>query len=202
MRLSISEGKYLMTLARRAIFEYIVSGKRIKADKKEGVLCEKRGVFVTLSTHPSHELRGCIGHPLPVMPLAEAVIENARHSAFSDPRFPPVQKDELALIAIEISVLDVPEIIKVKTPLEYPKKIKVGRDGLIVKSGWYSGLLLPQVPVEWGWKEEEFLSQTCAKANLPTGAWKEGKVEILKFSAQIFSEETPGGKVAEKKIQE
>jgi hypothetical protein len=93
-----------------------------------------------------------------------------------------------------------PELIKVNNPKEYPKKIKVGRDGLIVKKGWASGLLLPQVPVEWKWDEEEFLSQTCWKAGLPPETWLSPGVEIYSFQGQVWCEEKPRGKVVRKEL--
>ncbi len=194
---SLGDADYLISLARHAILHYFEKGEKLPSEKRAGALGEKRGVFVTLKEHPCGELRGCIGHPLPVMPLCDAVIENALASAFSDPRFPQLRQGELQKITIEISVLGVPEKIIVSRPLDYPKKIKIGRDGLIARSGWASGLLLPQVPVEWGWKEEEFLSHACMKAGIDPAAWRRGEVEFSRFSAQVFSEEKPGGKVKE-----
>jgi len=197
---SAEQGAYLVGLARRAIEHYFSSGKKLYPERKEGVLGEKRGVFVTLETYPQHELRGCIGYPLPIKELALAVADNALHAAFEDPRFPPLEKSELEKISMEVSVLTVPEIIAVKDPLEYPKKIKVGRDGLIIEYGYSSGLLLPQVPVEWNWNETEFLGHICEKAGLPHNMWKSPSAKLSKFEAMIFSEQKPGGKVAQKKL--
>ena len=100
---------------------------------------------------------------------------------------------------IEVSVLTPPEPIE-GPPHERPKKIKVGRDGLIVKKGIYSGLLLPQVPIEWGWDEEEFLSETCWKAGLPPDCWLDGDTEVYRFTAEIFEEEHPNGPVKRKPL--
>jgi uncharacterized protein (TIGR00296 family) len=143
------------------------------------------------------ELRGCIGHPLPELPLIDAVIDASVSSATRDPRFPPVTLEELPEIKIEVSVLSPPEPIKVKSPHEYPKCIVVGRDGLIVEWSGYAGLLLPQVATEYGWGAEEFLSHTCMKAGLTPDHWLRRDVEICKFSAQIFTEKIPGGDVEE-----
>lgn len=195
--ISLADAAYLVSLARKAILHYLEKGEKLSSEKRAGILGEKRGVFVTLKEHPGGELRGCIGHPMPVMPLCDAVIENALGSAFSDPRFKQMEKGELGNTAIEISVLDVPEKITASSPSDYPKKIKIGRDGLIARLGWASGLLLPQVPVEWGWTEEEFLSHACMKAGISPSAWRRGEVEFSRFSAQVFSEEKPGGKVKE-----
>ncbi|MCX8147574.1 MAG: TIGR00296 family protein, partial [Candidatus Woesearchaeota archaeon] len=79
-------------------------------------------------------------------------------------------------------------------------KIIIGRDGLIIRSPFGSGLLLPQVPVEWGWDAEQFLEHLCEKAGLDTDAWKRNDVKIYSFQAQIFSEKGPRGEVIEKEL--
>ncbi len=197
---SSEEGAYLAALARKAIEHYFATGKKLPPDRNKGALSEKRGVFVTLEKYPSRELRGCIGYPMPIKELAPAVVDCALSAAFEDPRFAPLEKFELEKIVVEVSVLSVPEEITVKEPGEYPKKIKIGRDGLIISYGYSSGLLLPQVPVEWNWNETEFLSHLCEKAGLPKEMWRSASVKILSFSAAIFQEEKPCGKVAQKKL--
>jgi uncharacterized protein (TIGR00296 family) len=102
---------------------------------------------------------------------------------------------ELGKVIFEVSVLTPPEPVEVKNPKEYLSKIKVGEDGLIVERGHYRGLLLPQVPIEWGWCEEEFLCQCCVKAGLPPDSWLTKDAKIYKFKAIIFEEETPLGEV-------
>lgn len=201
MAISKEEGEYLVKLARNALEEYFKTEKKIFPEKNQGLFAEKRGVFVTLETYPSHDLKGCIGYPLPIKELAQAVIDNALNAAFEDPRFEPLRQEELDKIIIEVSVvLTVPEKITVKNPEEYLKKIKVGRDGLIIEYGYYSGLLLPQVPVEWNWNEKEFLEELCQKAGLPQDMWKSPSAKISKFQAEIFAEEKPNGKVYQKKL--
>jgi hypothetical protein len=175
--------KKLLSLARKSIES---SFEHTRPAVKEDFMKEKRGVFVTLKI--KDELRGCIGFPEPVYPLGEAVIESARQAAFNDPRFPELEKDELKQVKIEMSVLTKPEEVKAKTPLELVKKVKVGEDGLIVRRGMFSGLLLPQVAAEWKWNEEEFLNQTCIKAGLPFDAWKDADTKVYKFQADVFSE--------------
>lgn len=141
---------------------------------------EQCGIFVTLKKHG--ELRGCIGLIRGVEPLAEAISEMAVAAATHDPRFPKVRLDELADIDIEISVL---------TPMSKVSdisEIKIGRDGLLLQYRGHSGLLLPQVPVEWNWDVEEFLENLCHKAGLPPGSHQEPGAVLLKFSADIFSE--------------
>ncbi len=158
------------------------------------VLMEKCGVFVTLNVHVkgSYGLRGCIGLPYATSPLVDAVVEAARSAAFNDPRFPPVQGHEMSGITIEVSVLTPPELLK-DDKKSLPTKVKVGRDGLIIGQGWNKGLLLPQVPVEWGWDGREFLDQCCVKAGLPENSWLRKETEVYTFQAILFKEEEPRG---------
>ncbi len=194
--LTLEEGKFLVRLARQTVEGYLRTGKETPAPAVAPKLRERSGVFVTLTKHG--ELRGCIGHPLPRLPLVEAVVDSAISSATSDPRFPPMTPEELPEIKVEVSVLSAPEVIKVKNPRDYPKNIVPGRDGLIVEWSGYSGLLLPQVATEYGLGSEEFLSHTCTKAGLMPDHWLRKDVRISKFSAQIFSEKRPGGEVEER----
>jgi len=156
---------------------------------------KKSGVFVTLNTYPDRDLRGCIGYPEPIMPLVEAVLDSAVSAAARDPRFEPVTARELGRIVVEVSLLTPPELVKVKDPREYLKAISIGRDGLIADNGFGRGLLLPQVPVEQGWDVHEFLDHTCMKAGLPAAAWTEKGTRLYRFSAEIFDELEPGGRV-------
>lgn len=195
--LTLEEGTFLVKLARRSIREYLSRGEILEEEVPEE-LRKPRGVFVTLTKHG--ELRGCIGFPFPTLPLAEATVKAAISSATSDPRFPPLEMEEMGEVSIEVSVLSPPEPIVVKSPREYPSHVKVGRDGLIVEWRGFSGLLLPQVAVEWNWDPEEFLSQTCMKAGLGADFWLRKDVKISKFTAQIFSEVEPGGRVEERKM--
>lgn len=157
----------------------------------------KCGVFVTLNelTRGNRGLRGCIGLPYPTSPLVEAVVQAAGSAAFEDPRFPPVHAEEMDGLTIEVSVLTPPLKIEEPNPVVIPTLIKVGRDGLIIGRGWSRGLLLPQVPVEWGWESVEFLSQCCVKAGLPPKAWNEPGVEIYTFQAILFKEDDPRGQI-------
>ncbi|MFH0834751.1 MAG: TIGR00296 family protein [Candidatus Micrarchaeota archaeon] len=184
--LTQADGRKLILLARKAISEYAESRKVIRSAE----FSEKRGVFVSLHSYPSHELRGCIGFPYPVKPLGEAVCEAAVSAAFGDPRFPPVDAEEMRHVIVEVSVLTPPEEMKAKRD-DLPKKIKIGRDGLIIQMGPYSGLLLPQVPVEWKWDAKQFLENLSGKAGLAPGYWKDPRAKIYSFEAQVFSESKP-----------
>lgn len=201
--LTLDEGTYLVRLARHAITDYLEFGRPIPVPKHvKGKLLEKCGLFVTLNTmrRGTEELRGCIGYPTPELPLVEATIDAAISAATRDPRFPPVEKDELGSIVVEVSVLTPPSLIRVENPRDYPREVEIGRDGLIVEHGWFKGLLLPQVPVEWEWDCEEFLGHCCMKAGLPPEAWVLPETKIYKFQAIIFKEKTPKGEVEQVKL--
>jgi hypothetical protein len=196
--LSLEEGKFLIQLARRAVNEKLEKGKTIHPPKETPKkLFEQCGVFVTINSlrNGEKELRGCIGYPYPTSPLVDAVIDSAINAATQDPRFYPLTLKELSKVVFEVSVLTPPAPVEVKNPKEYLNKIKVGEDGLIVERGYCRGLLLPQVPIEWGWCEEEFLCQCCIKAGLPPDSWLTKDAKIYKFKAIIFEEETPLGEV-------
>ncbi len=156
---------------------------------------QPRGVFVTLKRHPDGRLRGCIGYPMPVLPLGRAIADAAVSAAFDDPRFPPVAAAELGRLIVEVSVLTLPVPVEATGAEAIAHAIRVGRDGLIVDAGGHRGLLLPQVAPEQGWSAEEFLDGTCEKAGLPRGAWHKPGVRIRRFEAEIFAETEPEGPV-------
>lgn len=163
-----------MQLVRKALTHYIVDQKRIEAPSDVPPSLEKKaGVFVTLYEDQDHgkQLRGCMGISLPENHLIEAIIEAALLSSTRAFRFEPVTPNEIDRILIEVSVLSPPELIQVNSPLEYPKKVTIGRDGLIVK--WYlaSGLLLPELPIQFGWDSQDFLTYACMKAGAPPDCW-------------------------------
>lgn len=181
-RLEPPERATLLRLARRAV-EAAVRGDASPDPAGEGVggaLAVPGAAFVSLHLHG--QLRGCIGTVVPRgEPLAQNVVAMARAAALEDPRFPPLRPEELSALELEISVLG-PLL-----PVSDPHDIVVGRDGLLVEEGFRRGLLLPQVPVEWGWDLETFLAQTCAKAGLPRDAWRR-QAHVFRFEAEVFGE--------------
>ena len=196
--LNLEDGKKAVIFARNVIEEF-VKNNNIPNSNLKGPFVKNQGAFVTIHTYPNHDLRGCIGIPLPVMSLNEAIIEGAK-SATRDPRFPPLEENELNNIIIEVTILTKPETINVNQPQDYLKEIEIGRVGLIVEQGFFKGLLLPQVPVEQGWDIEEFLSHTCMKAGLMPDAWYDKNTKISKFIGQVFTEIKPRGEIEEKKL--
>lgn len=169
----------LLDIAREAIRSRLAPGTRHQAPGTEGALSRRCPAFVTLRR--GDQLRGCIGHVEADRPLVDVIARAAVAAAFEDPRFPPVTAAELDEISIEISVLGpMQQVTDLST-------IEVGRHGLVVQSGAKRGLLLPQVPTEWGWDRDTFLDQLCLKAGLARGAWRTG-AEILCFEADVFGD--------------
>ena len=161
---SLAEGAQLVKAARNAIELYMRNPHFNKKIVEQSIshLNDQYGVFVTIESYPTKELRGCIGFPLAVGPISSSLVEAALGAAFEDPRFVPLSLEEY---------------------------------------GFYSGLLLPIVPVEQKWGKEQFLEETCIKAGLPTSYWKRDDVKLYKFETQIFREEEPGGRIIEVKLE-
>jgi AmmeMemoRadiSam system protein A len=170
----------LLRIARTSITS-VVRGEPVPDfDVTSENLREKCGAFVTLEIES--RLRGCIGSIESDRPLFRVVSEMAVASAMRDPRFPPLSEGELDRVAIEISVL---------SPLrkiDRIEEIEVGKHGLLVRQGFNSGLLLPQVASRYGWTREQFLRETCRKAALPRDAWQSSDCEVQIFSAVVFGE--------------
>jgi AmmeMemoRadiSam system protein A len=172
----------LLRIARNAIAAKLGStGVGADVGELPAELTEPSGAFVSL--HVDGRLRGCIGSIHASDPLAETVAEMAVAAATSDPRFPAMSARELRDTDIEVSVL---------TPLRpiAPEDVEVGTHGLYVIQGRYRGLLLPQVPTQYGWDRETFLAQVCHKAGLPSDAWRAKDTQLLAFTAEVFSEES------------
>ena len=164
----------LARLAREAIARALGSGRESGPPSARG---EMRGVFVTLRRRSDGDLRGCIGFPEARYPLEEAVSRAAVSAALSDPRFPPVTRDELPELAIDVSVL---------SPLTpgRAEDLVIGRHGVAIRGRGRGALFLPQVAVEQGWDVESLLRQLCRKAGLPAAAWRDGDCELLLFETE------------------
>ena len=174
---SPEERRLLLELAHRAI-QSALEDREIDLAPPSAHLAEPRGAFTTL--HLAGQLRGCVGYVAAVHSLYRTVAETAVAAAFHDTRFHPVGEQEAPHLEIEISVL---------SPLRpiQPREIEIGRHGLVVARGGQRGLLLPQVPLEYGWDAETFLEETCHKAGLPGDAWQQGAT-IEGFTAEVFGE--------------
>jgi AmmeMemoRadiSam system protein A len=180
MELDLGQQSQLLQLARAAI----AAGLEKSADSPAKICGPalsriQGGAFVSL--HKGGKLRGCIGSFAGSAPLPDTVWQMAKAAAFEDPRFKPLQKEELAELKVEISVL---------SPLRKssPQEVEAGKHGIFIISPRGRGVLLPQVAAEYGWERETFLQHTCVKAGLPKDAWKDADVEVYLFTAQIFAE--------------
>ncbi len=199
--LTIEEGSYLVRISREAVRRTFFK-EPLKFDDVPEKLRRKGAAFVTIETlyGEKRSLRGCIGFIEPIKPLYQTVIEAARAAAFEDPRFPPLRLSELPMITFEVSVLSDKKTLPT-SPEERLKKVAIGEMGLIARKGFFSGLLLPQVPVEYGWDTVTFLMQTCIKAGLSPECWRDPSVEFYYFTARIFGETVPEGEIIEKKLK-
>lgn len=189
--LGLEDGIFLVKLARQAIESYIIDGITIEPPNNTPEKLRKPGMaFVTIERYSrGRELRGCIGFLQPITSLAKAVINAAIAAATQDPRFPPLSRDELNDIVIEVSVLSLPK------PIDNVNRIAIGKHGLIISRGWHSGTLLPQVPVDYCWDRETFLAECCMKANLEPDCWLDPRTRIYIYEAQVFYEKTPKGEI-------
>ena len=176
--LTAADRRSLLALARASVAARAGGGAPPEVTAMPAV---RAGAFVSL--HRGRELRGCIGSLETDRPIGEVVRQAAAAAAAEDPRFPPVAADEVGALDVEVSVLGPLEALD---PIE-PAGVEIGRHGLVVEEGLRRGLLLPQVATEWGWDAETFLAQACAKAGLPTDAWRRG-ARVYRFEAVVFGE--------------
>ncbi len=181
---SKQEEKTLLSIARATLQQYlnehrtpVLAGYAITE-----ALQSNCGVFVTLKENNSDNLRGCIGYILGVKPLAEAVVDCTIQAATRDRRFRPMKEKEDDSVYISISVLSPPKKVA------RFEDIEIGRHGLIITKGNASGVLLPQIPIEWGWDRNAYLKAICKKAGLHEAAWQDPDTELYSFTAQVFDE--------------
>jgi AmmeMemoRadiSam system protein A len=173
-------GRRLLVLARESIAGSFRGEALPAAGMDNPVLRQARGAFVTLKK--SGVLRGCIGRIESSLPLWETVARVARSSAFDDPRFPPLELDELNAVEIEVSVMTPPQ------PVASVDDVVPGVHGVIVELGSRRALFLPQVASEQGWNRETLLEQLCFKAGLPARAYRDPGAHLQVFRAEVFHE--------------
>ncbi|MBV8772256.1 MAG: AmmeMemoRadiSam system protein A [Deltaproteobacteria bacterium] len=173
-----AERRFLCELAHEAIVSRLTE-RALGPFTPSEHLSELRGVFTTL--YLKGKLRGCVGYPLPLLPLYRAVVEAATGAAFEDPRFAPVTLAETRELRVSLSILSPVRPLRAE-------EVEIGRHGLLISQGGQRGLLLPQVAVEHRWDRLTFLEQTCRKAGLAPDAWCRGAT-IEGFSAEIFGDQ-------------
>ncbi len=196
---SLEEGRELVWGARHVV-ESATSSPRFErgiAEERLARFKERRGVFVTLEFYPTRALRGCIGFTEPIAPLGKLLVEAALAAATEDPRFVSVTRHELESLIVEVSILTEPQRITARSAKALPRQIRIGTDGLLIRYGYKSGLLLPIVAVEERWDAEAFLDNLCVKAGLAEHTWKVHDVELYRFSTQVFRETEPRGEIEE-----
>jgi AmmeMemoRadiSam system protein A len=180
--LSDTERQSLLGLARLAITEAVSRGRVLDDIPTGGIFSEQRGVFVTL--HVGKRLRGCVGVVESDQPIGDSIVRSAASAALRDTRFPPMRSEELSDLQIEISLLSKPCAIQ-------PEEIQIGRHGLLILRGGQRGLLLPQVALTHRLSLEQFLAETCRKAELSPDAWRDPEAQLLGFTCEIFSSDPP-----------
>jgi AmmeMemoRadiSam system protein A len=185
--LTEKEGRYLLTVARKAIEQKLLNqgDSRQPDEALSPRYSEKRGTFVTLTINGS--LRGCIGHIIPQESLIEGISVNALNAAFRDPRFKPLSQKEWKRVKIEISILTNPKPLHYSDGADLLEKLRPGIDGVIIKKGYRQATFLPQV-----WEQlpdkKEFLTHLCLKAGLDRYAWEKEKLEVSTYQVQAFEE--------------
>ena len=175
-------GKKSLLMDARETLCASLEGRKTRYNEPLPELAASHGVFVTLRTGKG-ELRGCIGNLWGGSePLYLLVRKMVLASAFDDPRFPSVRKEELGGLSLEISVLS--DFVESSAD-----DVEPGKHGILIRRGSRSGILLPQVATEQGWDRVQFLRHGCLKAGLPAESWKEDDVLISVFTALVFNEE-------------
>lgn len=187
LMLSAKNKKYLLSLSRKVLSEKLIKGRKYEAvsDDIPKELIKPKATFVTLIKNG--ELRGCVGKLFPDKPLYQDVIENTRKSAFSDFRFPPLSKEELGSIKIEISILSTPEELKYSKVHDLIEILKREKPGVILDAGLNRATFLPQV-----WEKiesvESFLTHLCIKAGLDKDAWRSDNLKIKTYQVEKFKD--------------
>jgi uncharacterized protein len=186
-RLEENERDLLLKIARQALEDAVCSRKLAVLDleKMPESLSQPGASFVTLTSHGL--LRGCIGALEARLPLAIDVQEHAMASALQDPRFPPVRPQELPDIAIEISRLTTPQPLPYDHPMDLPRRLRPGIDGVVIHLGYHRATFLPQV-----WEKipqpEEFLDHLCLKLGTSPDFWRKNKLEVSVYQVEEFHE--------------
>ncbi|MHA1729079.1 MAG: TIGR00296 family protein [Promethearchaeota archaeon] len=207
---SDEEGKYLVRLARESLSNYLKVNRKIPVPNDvPDILKMDSGVFVTLNIYSEGkeklDLRGCIGRPYPEQSLVKATIDSAIDSGLHDWRFSKVMLEDINHIVFEVTALTPPVLIEADTPQGRLDVIEIGRDGLILERKnapqGHGGLFLPQVPVEWHWNKEQYLTELCGKAGLQPNIWKSlNDTNLYKFRGEIFHELKPNGDIERKML--
>ena len=190
-RFTEKQGQLLVELARKTILQKL-TGKSTRSEPDtqvhalNGDIFQAHcGTFVTLKIRG--QLRGCIGNLSSTETVWNGIKRNAINAAFHDPRFAPLTDAELDQTEIEVSILTEPRLLEYRSGQDLIQKLRVNIDGVIIRQGQASATFLPQV-----WEQlprpEAFLSHLCNKAGLPSDAWQNTELEVLKYQVEYFEE--------------
>jgi uncharacterized protein (TIGR00296 family) len=193
--LSLLQGAKLVALARNALDTHFSFFKKLKIDKKlKQELSSTHGGFVAL--YKKGQLRCSNGMVETALPLYEFIPSAVEFAAFKDNRFTPIEKKEIPELLVEISILSKPKRLDVRNPEDYLNKIRLGKDGILVRSTFTSGFVLPQVALSQQWDALTFLRNACLKAQIHPDDWQDfDKVRVYTFQCQVFSESSPQGEI-------
>jgi len=195
--LTVKEGTILINLVRKYAITYLREGRKINFSLEAFErFSERFGVFVTIRKEEDSKknIIACVGYPLPAISLLQASLDATLSATIRARCFFKVGADELEDMIFEITILTPLERIVVDHPIDYTKVIKLGRDGLMVERGFHKGLLLPNLPLEFGWSPAEFLGECCTRAGLLADSWLREDIAVYKFQVQTFSRE-PNGRI-------
>ena len=163
-----------------------VQGQRSRG---AGILSEElgalpvEGAFVSLKR--AGRLRSCCGFLASDAPLWRALSVAAQRAATEDPRFPPIDRDELLELAMEVWLLWGMEPVAGGGE-ERVRAVRIGEHGLHVSRGANRGLLLPSVAVDHHLDPRGFLRQICIKAGLPPDAWEDESTHLSLFRGEAI----------------
>lgn len=174
--LAPEQGRILLDVAREAILTAFIGTAGAQPQRADIVsevdpparLRSPGASFVTLLV--DGRLQGCVGSLAATRPLFEDVYENARRTAFADPRFPPLRLADIESASIEISVLSAPHSIDARTEQQLLSALRPGLDGLILRRHERRATFLPKV---WETLPEpsDFVRRLKQKMGLPDDFW-------------------------------
>ena len=185
-RISLTETQQqtLLKIARDSIQHGLTTGRPLTVFLTDfpAELTVQRATFVTLEKH--QQLRGCIGMLTAIRALVEDVADNAFSAAFRDPRFPPVNADELDQLDIHISILTPSEPIIFTSEADLLSQIQPYIDGLIIQESGRRGTFLPSV-----WEQlpdpKQFLRHLKQKAGLPPDYWSDS-LKVYRYHTEMI----------------
>lgn len=194
---SIETGEELVRIARKAITDFVSNAKFDRAPfaKHSRKFLQRHGIYVRVEHWPTRTPRGSMGFVNPSMPLGRSLIEAAIGAA-EDKGFVPISHRELEHIVVEVDLLSKPEEVRGSAAAKL-KKIKTGRDGVMIAYGYHAGAVLPISASENNWKSEEMLRHACVNAGLDPDTWRREDVKVQKFTSQVFRELSPEGPTEE-----